>query len=205
MGRGRLPPQTPQLTPQVSGCDTPTDVARLAAALAPIFPRPVEVMNDALILSLVMRERRAEWCAAVVSGTGSVALGVDSTGQWGKRGGFGFLFGDPGSGYHLGLVAIRRACEAYDEGREVDGVARLIRERFGAESTDDVPARCVRGLLGLTGTLADARSTTSRPTLTPCPRATRASCALLGWRLKCSPAQGVTSSPQPRWRSALPA
>ncbi|WOO82371.1 N-acetyl-D-glucosamine kinase [Vanrija pseudolonga] len=126
----------------VSGCDTPTDVARLSAALAPVFPRPVEVMNDALILSLVMRERRAEWCAAVVSGTGSVALGVDAQGQWGKRGGFGFLFGDPGSGYHLGLVAIRRACEAYDEGREVDGVAQLIRERFGAESTDDVPARC---------------------------------------------------------------
>ncbi|KAL1408853.1 hypothetical protein Q8F55_005667 [Vanrija albida] len=125
-----------------SGCDSPTDVAALHAALAPAFAAPINVMNDALLLSLVMKARATPWAVAAVSGTGSVALGVGADGVWGKRGGFGFLFGDPGSGYHLGLVAIRRVCAAYDAGVEVPGIAGTVREWFGADSTDDVPARC---------------------------------------------------------------
>lgn len=88
------------------------------------------------------------WLAAVVAGTGSIVLGIDGqAGQFGKRGGHGYLFGDVGSAYHLGLVAIRMAADDYDEGTEVPGgLAALLRKRFGVDSTADVPARCVSGI-----------------------------------------------------------
>ena len=50
----------------------------------------------------------------VYSGTGSVGLGISSTGKRVKCGGWGYLLGDEGSGYSIGLAALRRTCRVLD-------------------------------------------------------------------------------------------
>ena len=89
------------------------------------------------------------WALAVVAGTGSIclALTLDASGSpiaFAKRGGYGHLFADKGSGYHLGLRGIELCVEAYESDKEeVGGLAESIRQTWGVSSTDDLPSRAV--------------------------------------------------------------
>ncbi len=56
---------------------------------------------------------------AVLSGTGSFAVGRDFQGHWYTAGGWGPLFGDKGSGYHMGCLCLEKAAKLYDRG--IDG------------------------------------------------------------------------------------
>jgi glucosamine kinase len=53
----------------------------------------------------------------VLAGTGSVAYGINEAGEKARVGGWGYLMGDEGSGYWLGIQALRFVMHAYD-GRE---------------------------------------------------------------------------------------
>ncbi len=50
----------------------------------------------------------------VLSGTGSMAWGKDGAGREARCGGWGTLLGDEGSGFDLGVAALRAACRAAD-------------------------------------------------------------------------------------------
>lgn len=50
----------------------------------------------------------------MVSGTGSIASGVDSFGKSLRAGGWGYLLGDEGSAYDIGLKALRSLMKSYD-------------------------------------------------------------------------------------------
>jgi N-acetylglucosamine kinase-like BadF-type ATPase len=50
----------------------------------------------------------------VIAGTGSVAFGEDPGGRQARAGGWGYLFGDEGSGFALGLAGVRAALHAQD-------------------------------------------------------------------------------------------
>lgn len=50
----------------------------------------------------------------VIAGGGSISYGVDANGNEGKAGGMGYLLGDDGSGWWIGLQAIRAAARAVD-------------------------------------------------------------------------------------------
>lgn len=105
-------------------------------------------MNDAELLSAVLVRRQARWAIAIVLGTGSILLGLEvrqgSSHCFAKLGGHGHLFGDPGSGYHLGLTAIAAAADAHGLGAEVEGgLAEALRDAFEVKDTAEVPARAV--------------------------------------------------------------
>ena len=51
---------------------------------------------------------------AVLAGTGSFAVGKTREGQWVKAGGWGPLFGDKGSGYHIGVMCLEKVTWLYD-------------------------------------------------------------------------------------------
>ena len=53
---------------------------------------------------------------AVLSGTGSFAVGRDAGGHWTKAGGWGPLFDDKGSGYHMGLLCLEKITRRFDQG-----------------------------------------------------------------------------------------
>jgi N-acetylglucosamine kinase-like BadF-type ATPase len=50
----------------------------------------------------------------LIAGTGSVAYGINADGETAIAGGWGYLLGDEGSGYWLGLQALRAAVRAAD-------------------------------------------------------------------------------------------
>ncbi len=51
---------------------------------------------------------------ALISGTGSLAWGRNSSGETARAGGWGYLFGDEGSGYAIALAGLRAAAKAAD-------------------------------------------------------------------------------------------
>jgi N-acetylglucosamine kinase-like BadF-type ATPase len=111
---------------------------------------PLRVVNDALLLSAPLRLKRQTWGILVVAGTGSIVLGVtideasQECVQMCKRGGYGYLFGDVGSGYHLGLTGIRFCVEDFDlELEKPGGLAEACRKVYGVERTDEIPGEAV--------------------------------------------------------------
>lgn len=56
---------------------------------------------------------------ALIAGTGSLAYGMNQTGQIARAGGWGYLLGDEGGGYQIGLAALKAIAKAVDGlGRE---------------------------------------------------------------------------------------
>ena len=54
----------------------------------------------------------------ILSGTGSFAYGQDKEGNIAQAGGWGPLFGDEGSGYHIGILCLKKLAMLYDQGIE---------------------------------------------------------------------------------------
>ena len=50
----------------------------------------------------------------LISGTGSIAMGVGESGELARSGGWGHILGDEGSAHHLGLEGIRAVVRSYD-------------------------------------------------------------------------------------------
>lgn len=75
-------------------------------------PCPLVVHSDVWIalLGFTMGQRGA----ILISGTGSMACGIDEGGAYRTAGGWGQTLGDEGSGYHLALMGIQAALRGYD-------------------------------------------------------------------------------------------
>ncbi|MFO0798767.1 MAG: BadF/BadG/BcrA/BcrD ATPase family protein [Gemmataceae bacterium] len=72
----------------------------------------VTVANDATLLFAAGTPEG--WGLAVISGTGSIAFTFDRSGKDGRAGGWGYLLGDEGSAWLVGLNGLRAACRAAD-------------------------------------------------------------------------------------------
>lgn len=70
------------------------------------------VANDATLLFAAGTPEG--WGLAVVAGTGSIALTLDRDGNDARAGGWGYLLGDEGSAFRMGLLGLRAACRAAD-------------------------------------------------------------------------------------------
>jgi len=66
----------------------------------------------------------------VIAGTGTMAFGINSSGEQNRSSGWGNILGDEGSAYYIGHNALISACKAYDgRGAEtalIDGIVRLL-------------------------------------------------------------------------------
>jgi glucosamine kinase len=87
-----------------------------AAELDPVFERlgfaRRTVVGDLTIAHVGALNRRPG--VLVIAGTGSSCLGVAADGRRLKIGGWGPAYGDEGSGYHIGRMALNAAAKAYD-------------------------------------------------------------------------------------------
>jgi N-acetylglucosamine kinase-like BadF-type ATPase len=70
------------------------------------------VANDATLLFAAGTPEG--WGLAVIAGTGSIAFTLDRAGNDGRAGGWGYLLGDEGSAWNVGLGGLRAACRAAD-------------------------------------------------------------------------------------------
>ncbi len=66
----------------------------------------------------------------VIAGTGAVAYGRLDSGEEVRSSGWGYLMGDEGSGYWIGVKAIRAACQASDGRGDPSTLVRQIPEYF---------------------------------------------------------------------------
>jgi N-acetylglucosamine kinase len=75
----------------------------------------------------------------IISGTGSIAYGMNSRGQRARSGGWGPTFGDEGSGYDIARRALRAVVSSYDGRLQPTLLSDRICRHFGIESPADLP------------------------------------------------------------------
>jgi N-acetylglucosamine kinase-like BadF-type ATPase len=120
----------------MAGVDSPEDEAAVTAwvkqqDIAPAFL----VVND---VELILAGGTPDgWGVAVISGTGSNCLGRSQDGRTARVGGWGTLLGDEGSGYWLGLEALRVAARSYDGRTEARALLDAALKQW---SLRDIPA-----------------------------------------------------------------
>lgn len=96
----------------------------------------LEIVHDAMP---VLADGTVDgWGIALIIGTGSVAVGIDSGGNSVTKGGWGHWFGDKGSGFYLGYKALAAVADASDEIGPETILSELVLERLGAENTRSI-------------------------------------------------------------------
>src|SRR5438876_4508100 len=94
----------------LAGIDRPQDHDLLLPHLRPLAHH-MRLTNDA---DLVLSGLPGAIGIALIAGTGSIALGRDLQGSSVRAGGWGYLIGDEGSGYDLGLRCLQAVAQAAD-------------------------------------------------------------------------------------------
>jgi N-acetylglucosamine kinase-like BadF-type ATPase len=84
---------------------------------------PVVVNDSELVLS---GGTPHGWGVGLISGTGSICLGRTAEGRSVRVGGWGHVFGDEGSGYHIATEALRLASQTADGRAEATGLLKGI-------------------------------------------------------------------------------
>jgi N-acetylglucosamine kinase len=74
----------------------------------------------------------------VSAGTGAVVYGRNEKGETARVDGRGFLLGDKGSSFEIGLFALKITLNSLDAGRDLDPFGRKIMDYIGANDADDV-------------------------------------------------------------------
>jgi N-acetylglucosamine kinase-like BadF-type ATPase len=110
----------------MTGINAHTEAARLLADVVAqtLRARLVSIDNDAHVARAGALACRPG--VIVIAGTGSVAQGEDPAGRQVRAGGWGYIFGDEGSGFALGLGGVRAALRA----RDGTGPATVLTERI---------------------------------------------------------------------------
>ena len=76
----------------------------------------------------------------LIAGTGSIALGRHETGREGRVGGWGSLLGDEGSGYAIGLEALRRVARNADGRGPETRLREAVLSRLSLDGVDALVA-----------------------------------------------------------------
>ena len=97
----------------------------------------VRIVNDAYIALVAGAPERSG--IVIISGTGSIAYGVDPSGKTARAGGWGYLLGDEGSAFWIGHAAVRLGIRAAD-GR---GPATALYETICESLELEEPAKLV--------------------------------------------------------------
>jgi glucosamine kinase len=76
--------------------------------------------------------------AALVAGTGTVAVLRKADGGYGLAGGWGYLLGDDGSGYAIGRAALRATLGQLEAGEATSPLVQSVLQELDATTTTDV-------------------------------------------------------------------
>jgi len=127
-------------------------VSAICAGLAGVGrPEDLAIMESALDLSrlILLTDGRVAVAGAlkgqpgvvVISGTGSIAYGVDAAGRTVRAGGWGWILGDEGSGFAIGRDAAVAALAALDGTGPATALGRLISQEWQLERLEQLVRR----------------------------------------------------------------
>ena len=74
----------------------------------------------------------------IIAGGGSIGYGVDASGREAIAGGLGYLMGDDGSGWYLGLNAIQAASRAFDQRGPSTALLPFVLDHYGLTQIRDI-------------------------------------------------------------------
>lgn len=118
----------------LSGSDRPEDRRQLQPALADVA-RSIRFTNDA---ELILGALPGTVGVALVAGTGSIAFGMNRSGERARAGGWGHIFSDEGSGYDIARKMLSAfALEADGRGPATSLTGRLM-GRFALEDPHQI-------------------------------------------------------------------
>ena len=139
----------------VSGVDSPSAVDAITPVLSELLAIPpgpnLSVCNDTYLLAAPLRiHRDAKYAIAVIGGTGAIAVGFkeDVYGnlkEFGRVGGWGWILGDEGGGFHVGRTTVRAiVAQADRDSLNPDSpsppstLVPAVLENFGAATPHDL-------------------------------------------------------------------
>jgi N-acetylglucosamine kinase-like BadF-type ATPase len=116
----------------IAGVDRAADEAVVRSIMKRIgYKAKILVVNDALIaLQAGIGDGPG---IVIVSGTGSIAYGRNSTGEAARAGGWGYVLGDEGSGYWIGRLALRAVVRHADGRGRPTGLTPKLLGHFHAQ------------------------------------------------------------------------
>ena len=104
---------------------------------ADICPNAQLILENDAFIALVGATEYAPG-VIVISGTGSIALGLNEQGETARAGGWGHILGDEGSGYDIARRGLQAALRAHD-GRGPDTLIRKkVMEQFYLSSVEEL-------------------------------------------------------------------
>jgi N-acetylmuramic acid 6-phosphate etherase len=137
MARKEYPGEISALCLGLAGTGRNEDLERFQNWAIDKFPKTmVKVVNDAEIL--LMAGAPSGPALALICGTGSIVYGRTVTGELVRAGGWGYLFGDEGSGYAIGLASLRAVMQAYDNRGPETLLSELVLGRYGLRTPPEL-------------------------------------------------------------------
>ncbi len=103
--------------------------ARQIVVLDDIQPLRLAAQYESRMLSATSAQPEVNrWTRSItlVAGTGAIASGCNEHGELARSDGWGYLLGDHGSGYDIGLSGLRSVCKSHDQGLELSAFHRAM-------------------------------------------------------------------------------
>jgi len=86
-------------------------------------------------------EDRWDQCVTLIAGTGSIVSASNGVARDLRVGGWGYLLGDEGSGFAMGLAGLKEVCRAHDHGETLTYFHRMLLRAIGCEYPMDLIPR----------------------------------------------------------------
>jgi N-acetylglucosamine kinase-like BadF-type ATPase len=123
----------------VSGVDRPQEKQALADALAPYaLAERLVIVTDAMIALAAGSPSGVG--VVVIAGTGTIAWGRNHSGAVLRSGGWGYILGDEGSAFDIGLAGLRAVVRAHDGRAEPTALTIMILEQWQLQRPEELRA-----------------------------------------------------------------
>lgn len=137
MARNEYPGELSALCLGLAGAGRKEDVELFQNWAIHKFPKTkIQVASDAEVL--LTAGAPSGPALALICGTGSIVYGRTVTGELVRAGGWGYLFGDEGSGYAIGSAALRAVMQAFDRRGPETILSKLVLERYGLHTLPEL-------------------------------------------------------------------
>lgn len=123
----------------LAGADHPDTIntyRRIIRQACPLTIQQLIIGNDAM--NAFWSGIEADNGMVVIAGTGSIAYGMKNNREFFRIGGWGYLFGDEGSGYDIGKEAVRRTLMAYDGRLPATKLTTILKDYFSVGTILDI-------------------------------------------------------------------
>lgn len=121
----------------MAGVDRPEDKPLIQGIVREFLPNAeCTPVNDGVIA--LMGGALKPFGIIVISGTGSIAFGLNREGVRARAGGWGHILGDEGSGYQVALRGLRAVCRAHDGRTDPTQLRDLVLNHFGFDRAEQI-------------------------------------------------------------------